>query len=279
MQEIVLDEEFQFLLPMLDEETFRLLEENVLEHGCREPLVLWNGILIDGYNRYKICSRHNIPFNIVEKEFASREEVIIWIISNQISRRNLTPIQLSYFRGLHYKADKKQHGSSDRFLENDPSAQNEPLQSGSTASRLAQAYRVSRETIKRNAKLAETLIAIGEVSPDVKRKILAGEVQIGKNRLEAMALASKDELRAVVKEIEAGEFVSRTPRNSGLTKVDTTSSETVLPEIQKLNVIISDFAKNFNSMLQQYSDGNPLELKAVLRTYIDELENLYKNIR
>ena len=278
MQEIIIDEEFQFLLPMLDEETFRLLEENILEHGCRDPLVLWNGILIDGYNRYKICSRHNIPFRTVEKEFASREEVIIWIISNQISRRNLTSVQLSYFRGLHYKADKKLHGSSDRFFENNPSAHFEHLESGSTASRLAEQYRVSRETIKRNEKLAETLTAIGEVSPDVKRKILAGEIQIGKNRLEALSSVSEDELKAVVKEIETGAFLSRTPRNSVPMEIDTTS-ETVLPEIQKLNVIISDFASNFNSMLQQYSDGNSLELKAVLRAYIDELENLYRNMR
>ena len=47
MQEIIIDEEFRFLLPALDEETFRLLEENILEHGCLVPLVLWNGILID----------------------------------------------------------------------------------------------------------------------------------------------------------------------------------------------------------------------------------------
>ena len=47
MQEIIIDEEFRFLLPVLDEETFRLLEENILEHGCRVPLVLWNNILID----------------------------------------------------------------------------------------------------------------------------------------------------------------------------------------------------------------------------------------
>jgi hypothetical protein len=45
--------------------------------GCRDPLVLWNGILIDGYNRYKICTENNIPFKTIDKEFASREEVLI----------------------------------------------------------------------------------------------------------------------------------------------------------------------------------------------------------
>ena len=107
MTEIIIDEQFRVLLPMLDAETFRLLEENILEHGCIHPLVLWNGILIDGYNRYNICMRHNIPFETIDMEFETREEALIWIISNQVLRRNLTPIQLSHFRRLHYKADKK----------------------------------------------------------------------------------------------------------------------------------------------------------------------------
>jgi hypothetical protein len=145
IEDIIIDEEFRFLLPTLDEETFRLLEESLLEHGCRDPLVLWNGILIDGYNRYKICSHHDLPFQTVDMEFDSRENVIIWIITNQISRRNLTSTQLSHFRGLHYKADKDLHGNINRFSNvnsetksganalNSPSSQNENLETGSTA--------------------------------------------------------------------------------------------------------------------------------------------------
>ena len=124
MEEIIIDEEFRILLPTLDAETFRLLEENILQHGCRDPLVLWNGILIDGYNRYKICSHHNIPFTTVNMEFDSREEVLIWIISNQISRRNLTPMQLSHFRGLHYHAEKKIQGKNNQFAQESEKGQN-----------------------------------------------------------------------------------------------------------------------------------------------------------
>ena len=135
MQEVVIDEEFRVLLPPLDEETFRLLEESILQHGCRDPLVLWNGILIDGYNRYKICNHHSITFTTVDMEFDSREEVLIWIISNQVSRRNLTPIQLSHFRGLHYIAEKKIQGSNNQFSQKSEKAQNVPFYSGSTANR------------------------------------------------------------------------------------------------------------------------------------------------
>jgi len=107
MQEIIIDEEFKALLPTLDQTTFKLLEENIIENGCRDPLVLWDGVLIDGHNRYEICTQHFIPFATVDKEFASREDALIWIISTQVSRRNLSPMQLSYYRGLHYRAEKK----------------------------------------------------------------------------------------------------------------------------------------------------------------------------
>jgi hypothetical protein len=104
MREITIDEQFKYLLPVLDEQTFALLEESLLANGCMHPLVLWGDILIDGHNRYEICQKHEIPFETVEMEFASRDEAMIWIITTQVGRRNLSPIQLSYFRGLHYNS-------------------------------------------------------------------------------------------------------------------------------------------------------------------------------
>jgi len=90
MESIIIDEEFKLLLPTLDKQTYDSLERSLLIYGAREPLVLWNGILIDGYNRYKICTEHNLPFITTNMEFNSRDEVMTWIIENQISRRNLT---------------------------------------------------------------------------------------------------------------------------------------------------------------------------------------------
>ena len=91
MREIIIDEVFKSLLPVLDDETYALLEENLLQNGCRDSLVLWNDILIDGHNRYELCVKHEIMFNTINREFESREEAMIWIVSNQVSRRNLTP--------------------------------------------------------------------------------------------------------------------------------------------------------------------------------------------
>jgi len=277
MEEIIIDTEFRFLLPTLDGETFRLLEENIIQHGCRDPLVLWNGILIDGYNRYKICSHHNIPFTTVSMEFDSREEVLIWIISNQVSRRNLTSMQLSHFRGLHYNAEKRIKGTNNQFSQKSEKLQNATSHSGSTASRLAEQYKVSRDTIIRNAKLADTLNFIGEFSPEAKRKILTGEIQISKNRLEALSSVPKDEIAAAVAQIEDGLFEGRAPRQSPGGK-DDLSSDSTLPEIKQLNTIINNFARNFDAVLSQLSKDDSVKLKKLLRSTIDQLEDLYKNM-
>ena len=50
-----INEEFKNVMPPLTEEEYRGLEKSLLEEGCRDPLVVWGDILIDGHNRYEIC--------------------------------------------------------------------------------------------------------------------------------------------------------------------------------------------------------------------------------
>ena len=92
--------------------------------GCRDPVVLWNGLLVDGHNRHEVCTKHDLKFNIVEKSFDSRSNVCIWIIQNQLGRRNLPHfaraelgVKLKHFfqeKGLENKKNAgKLHGVSD----------------------------------------------------------------------------------------------------------------------------------------------------------------------
>jgi len=87
---VKIDEEFKALIPPLTKEEYAQLEENILADGCRDPLVLWDGTLVDGHNRYEICTRHGIEFDTVPTEFNSRAEARLWIRKNQLGRRNLS---------------------------------------------------------------------------------------------------------------------------------------------------------------------------------------------
>ncbi|MBR1436893.1 MAG: hypothetical protein IJ587_00010 [Synergistaceae bacterium] len=90
---MIIDKEFAELIPPLTVEEYKGLEESILSEGCRDALVVWNDTLIDGHNRYKICQAHGVPFQTVQKNFADRDEALLWIMRNQLSRRNLNDFQ------------------------------------------------------------------------------------------------------------------------------------------------------------------------------------------
>ncbi len=83
------DKEFAALIPPLTQDEYEQLEKNLLAEGCRDRLVVWGDILIDGHNRLKICTRHNIPYEVVSRDFEDRGAAMSYIILNQFGRRNL----------------------------------------------------------------------------------------------------------------------------------------------------------------------------------------------
>ena len=107
-----IDPEFQGKIPPLTFEELNQLESNILRDGrIINPIIVWQGLIVDGHNRFTIAKKHpEIPFTVHEKEFASRYEAIIWICKNQLGRRNLTPEQKKYLIGKQYDAEKCSNG-------------------------------------------------------------------------------------------------------------------------------------------------------------------------
>ena len=276
MREIIIDEGFRSLLPAPDAETYRLLEESIILNGCMFPLVLWNGILIDGYNRYSICTAHDIPFETVDKEFASRDDALIWIISNQISRRNLPPTRLSYYRGLHYLAARRRDASNRRVVESD-GVHNE--HQGRTAGRLAELYPVSEMTIRRDAQIASAIDAIGEVSPEAKARILSGKIVIDKKKLRLLASGQNDDIKALATAIDDGTYKRRpsAPTVSSVSPAAPASPDTFgsfLSEGERLKSAIGNIASSYSSAMQRLGKAADMsELRTLLREYIDTLED------
>lgn len=103
---LIIDPQFKNLIPPLQRTEYLQLEENLLADGCRDPLVVWRGTLVDGHNRYEICMRHRIPFSVTEVDFYCREEAIAWICANQLGRRNLSEGTRKYLIGKQYDSEK-----------------------------------------------------------------------------------------------------------------------------------------------------------------------------
>ena len=278
--DIIIDEDFKKLLPALDKETFTWLEGNMLAYGCQNPLALWEGILIDGHNRWEIIKKHGLEYNTISMDFDSRDDVIIWIISTQVSRRNLNPLQLSHFRGLHYNTDKRMRGNaSGRNQHSEEMSQIGTFpQAESTASRLADKYGVSRNTIQRDAQVSSAICAIGEISHYARQKILSGEINISRRRLQELASGDEKEIAETAAQIKAGTYELRhsgeavSKYGSAKTSVQNNASPPWMAEL-------SSIAQNFNMGLKSMvSIEDPEIVKNSIRSLIDLLNDLYEKI-
>jgi len=91
---IVVNEELKAYIDPLTEDEHAALERSLLAEGCRDSLVLWGDLLIDGHNRYGICVKHGLPFNTVQNtRFKSIEDVHLWMIDQHLGRRSVSDFQ------------------------------------------------------------------------------------------------------------------------------------------------------------------------------------------
>ena len=97
---ITVDPEFEKLIPPLSAEEYKQLEENCVKEGIREPLIVWhtpgNDILIDGHNRFRIAAKHSLKCEFRKMNFKNRNDAMIWMIKNQLGRRNIS----AYYRSI-----------------------------------------------------------------------------------------------------------------------------------------------------------------------------------
>ncbi len=98
------DEEFERVIPPLDEDEFKNLRLNILRDGeIYHPIITWNGVIVDGHHRYKILKENpTLKYRVEEKTFENRYEAISWICLNQLGRRNLSAAQKTILMGRRY---------------------------------------------------------------------------------------------------------------------------------------------------------------------------------
>ena len=187
-QIIVLDQ-LRDLIPPLTDEELAQLAQNIRKHGVKDPLTVWETtaamagtgdssmpayVLIDGHNRYRICTQYHLDYRINIVQFGSLADVKDYMIDYQLGRRNLTSEQASYLRGMRYIQQKSMRGSN---LQTDGPQVN-------VAETLATEYGVSSRTIKRDGEFAA---GIEKLAPALKRDVLTGKQKLPKTALATLA--------------------------------------------------------------------------------------------
>lgn len=112
--EIKINPEFEKLIPPLDEKELFMLKQSLWKEGCRDALVIWRGMILDGHHRYKYCKEKGLPFKVIERDFSTEDDAFVWMINNQMGRRNIetaAKIRLALKKeGILSKEAKKRSG-------------------------------------------------------------------------------------------------------------------------------------------------------------------------
>jgi len=201
--ELRIDPEFESRIPPLTDDEFTQLEENILADGVIiSPIIVWDGVIIDGHNRFRIVEKHpHISFTTCERTFGDRHEALAWICKNQLGRRNLTFQQKKYLIGRQYESEK----ISDAFHGN----QHIKVQSGSgqnvhhhkTAERIAEENDINEKTVRRAAQYSRAVDLADEVEPGIRKEILSGAIKATDKEITAFASADPNDRPALIEEL------------------------------------------------------------------------------
>jgi len=205
---ITINEDLRAYIDPLTEDEYAALERSLLSEGCRDALVLWGDLLVDGHNRYRICQKHNIPFNTVQnRTFQSMDDVYLWMIDNHLGRRSVSDFQ----RGV--LALRKKQIVAARLVQVQTPSQAQPGADSAPASpanpvltreAVARAARVSSATLGQIEKIQKT--ATPELVSAVKAGIIsinaaAAVASLPEEKQVAAVAGGKKELRQVARHV------------------------------------------------------------------------------
>ena len=170
---IKIKEEFKKLIPALTKEEYKQLENNCIAEGIREKILIWNGFIIDGHNRYEISLKWDLEIQTETKHFQDEEAVKEWMILNQFGRRNLSNYQRSV---LALQLEEVFSNKAKENLIKGGKVSQEGLQISAkaidTRKELSKVANVSHDTIAKVKKIQ------AQASEEVKAKLSTGEVSI-----------------------------------------------------------------------------------------------------
>jgi len=223
--DIVVNEELKAYIDPLTPEEYEALERSLLAEGCRDALVLWGDVLVDGHNRYGICRKHGLPFQTAQNtRFRSLEDVHLWMIDQHLGRRSISDFQRGVLalRKKEIVAERRARAAATPAPAPDMPASAPPAQAIDSAAPPAPLD--SREAVAKAARLSSSQVVMIEkiqkqAAPELVAAVKSGTISI--NAAAAVAtlpaeeqvaavVAGKDELKQAAKRVREAK---RKPRD------------------------------------------------------------------
>ena len=222
--DIVVNEELKAYIDPLTPEEYEALERSLLAEGCRDALVLWGNVLVDGHNRYEICRKHGLPFQTVQHaRFGSIEDVYLWMIDHHLGRRSVSTFQRGVLalRKRELLAERRSRETAAAAVQEAPAVDTPPPQPAAAPEPLD-----SREVVAKAARLSSSQVLMIEkihkqAAPEVVAAVKAGTISINAaaavatlpaEEQVAAAAAGKEELKQVAKRVRESK---KKPRGEG----------------------------------------------------------------
>ena len=286
--ELTIDEEFKNLIPSLTSEEFELLEENIKRDGCREPLAVWNNIIIDGHNRYNICTKNNIPFYIQQMDFDDRVEVQNWICANQLGRRNISAETRKYLIGKRYQMEKiilnnpKGRNQYSKYCEENKIEKTEVEKNhySITSMKLGKEYQIGCRTVMDYGNYAKSLDILRKKEPRFVEKVLNGEIKVGQQKIINLAKMSP-KIRKIEKHVNLNSKnnIHREKKQEHRVSIKDMPQYDPDAEIVSLSYTIPSWVGSIDRVLEKVEFENVSdEAKGKLRKELEKLEFTVKTL-
>lgn len=174
MMQIKIDPEFQSLIDPLSSDEYKGLEQNIIDNGLNDPIVTWNDTIVDGHNRYAICTKNGIEIKTRAVSFPSREHAIRWIIRNQLDRRNLLTqarikLAMRFAHSIEEEARAKMESGINQYS---PSQNSDKGSKIRTDKKIGEIAGTSHNTVHQYRKVQK------DGSDEIKEKLDKGEITI-----------------------------------------------------------------------------------------------------
>ena len=166
------DTDFERLSPLFSQDYLDHLEESIKAHGCLDPIDIWDGIILNGYKRYRICLKLKIEMPINEKVFACKEDAITWLCYE------------------HLKSAQRQK----YFHEQPPSFTKRSTFVYSTAEEVSKIYHLSSGTVYKYGIYAENLDSIYDRDRQLAEYVLSGKLKVSHKTIQLMTTVQDEVL-------------------------------------------------------------------------------------
>ena len=182
------------------------LELNLIEYGCREPIIVWNNYILDGHKRYKICAEYNIPFTILVAGLSHLAEAVSFVCENQLKRVDLEYARYKYLVGKWAlmqrdlaRRDSKLSKQTDKPVS---------VQSAIHKRRLAIAAKLhlAPGTVNKYRDFTEAADKISVSAPELGRRIISGRIRISHDNTLALAGRTTEELKNLELSVTDGDI-------------------------------------------------------------------------